>query len=412
MARNLAELREKRVAKVAEMRSIHDKAANESRDLSSEESTRFEALKGEERSLGGEIERSESLAEMERQAEATTVDDEMGREVRGQYSLAKAIQESMQRRLTGREAEVHAELSRGRETRGVMVPTSVILENRALTTTTPLGCVGGNLVGRTQAALTEHPRPTLLIQGLGATVLSNLVGNIDLPRFIESGSVGWVDEHQDVSRSDTKFAKQSMSPETVGGEYEVSRRMILQAAPAIEGLLRRDLSYLLRQGLDGAALAGTGGIQPTGILNTAGVVTIPAEAVLSDTTAEMIAALEIDDLTGTRAFVSNPKVAKAARKTKDADGHTIAMSELFHGESVSWTNQIATIAGVDPDPDTNPLIYGQWSELVIGYWSGVDILVNPYHADVASKGGVLMHAFLDADVVVREPRAFVVSEIG
>lgn len=31
---------------------------------------------------------------------------------------------------------------------------------------------------------------------------------------------------------------------------------------------------------------------------------------------------------------------------------------------------------------------------------------NPYHPDVASKGGVLMHAFLDADVVVRHPEGF------
>ena len=52
-----------------------------------------------------------------------------------------------------------------------------------------------------------------------------------------------------------------------------------------------------------------------------------------------------------------------------------------------------------------------WSELVIGYWSAVDILANPYHSDVASKGGVLLHAFLDADVAVRHPEAFAYAEI-
>jgi hypothetical protein len=49
--------------------------------------------------------------------------------------------------------------------------------------------------------------------------------------------------------------------------------------------------------------------------------------------------------------------------------------------------------------------------LVIGYWSGVDILLNPYHSDVASKGGALLHAFLDADVAVRHIEAFAYSEI-
>lgn len=67
-------------------------------------------------------------------------------------------------------------------------------------------------------------------------------------------------------------------------------------------------------------------------------------------------------------------------------------------------------SNIGEDDDKLALIYGQWSELVIGYWSGVDILANPYHSDVASKGGLLLHAFLDADVAVREPRAFVKAE--
>lgn len=403
-------LKEQRAAKVAELRTINDKALADQRDLDEGERSRFADLEGETRSLTDRIGRAERLAEFERfEAQGETLHGSHGHELRG-YSLAKAIQESMHGRLTGLEAEVHADLSRGRETRGVMVPTSAIMEHRAVLTTTPGAGPGGNLIGREQMPLTEHPRPTLLIEALGATVMRNLVGNVDLPRLSESGSVGWVAEHTDVIRTDPKFAKASMTPRTVGGEYEVSRRMILQTATAIEEIMRRDLSFLLRQALDGAAVAGAGGVAPLGILNTPGVVTVPTATTLSDTTAEMIAALEMDDLTGSRAFVSNSKVALAARKVKDADGRVISMGELFHGEPVSWTNQIP--GNIGATTDQNALIYGQWSELVIGYWSGVDILVNPYHADVASKGGVLIHAFLDADVVVREPRAFVVAEIA
>ena len=50
--------------------------------------------------------------------------------------------------------------------------------------------------------------------------------------------------------------------------------------------------------------------------------------------------------------------------------------------------------------------YGEWASLYLGYWSGVDIMLNPYHADVASKGGALIHAFLDCDVLVRHPEGF------
>ena len=408
----LHEMQEKQSGIVLEMRGILDAAEKAERDLSAEERTKFDKLKGEKEGLDDRIERARYVDDHERRSEVRVVAGGGTGETRelSRYSVAKAIQESMAGRLTGLEAEVHADLSRGRENRGVMVPTSALLEHRAVKTTTPGAGPGSNLVSRDQMGLTEHPRPTLLIESLGATVMRDLVGNVDLPRLSESGSVGWVAEHTDVIRTDPKFSKSSMTPKTVGGEYEVSRRMILQTASAIEDIMRRDLSYLLRQAIDGAAIYGAGGVAPTGILNTAGVITVPAEAVLSDTTAEMIAALELDDLTGSRAFVSNPGVAKGVRKTKDADGRTIPMSEIFHGENVSWTTQVPSNIGAGSD--ANALIYGQWSELVVGYWSGVDILVNPYHSDVASKGGVLIHAFLDADVAVREPKAFVVSEIA
>ncbi|MNY77940.1 hypothetical protein D3C86_2180050 [compost metagenome] len=68
-------------------------------------------------------------------------------------------------------------------------------------------------------------------------------------------------------------------------------------------------------------------------------------------------------------------------------------------------------ANIGTGSDKSALIYGLWSELVVGYWSAVDILINPYHPDVASNGGALLHAFLDADVAVRHPEAFRYAEI-
>lgn len=401
----LNELKEQRAAKVAEMETLHAKDRMETAD-----ETRFKALETEVRTLNDNIRRHETMAEFERFEERgeTVHGTNEQRDMRG-YSVAKAIQESLNGRLTGLEAEVHSDLSRGRESRGVMVPTSALLEHRALTTTTPAGGPGGNLVATYTGPLTEHPRPILLTESLGATVMRNLVGNVDLPRLSESGTVHWIAEHANTTRSDPQFAKTQMTPKTVSAEYELSRRLILQSSTAIEDVLRRDLQYLLRQALDGAAIGGAGGLQPTGILNTAGVVTIAGAAVDSDLTADMIAALELDDLTGSRAFLTNPGVMQRARKVKDADGRVIPQAEIFHGERVAVTNQVpSNIGELD---DKLALIYGQWSELVIGYWSGVDILANPYHSDVASKGGLLLHAFLDADVAVREPRAFVKAEI-
>lgn len=407
-------LRETRASKVAEMRGLTETAQAANRDLDEGERQRFDALETEVRSLSGRIAQAEKLAEFERFEErGESVQHPEMRNMLANYSVAKAIGEGMNGRLTGVEAEMHAELSRGRgEVRGVMMPTEILLESRALTTTTPAGLPGGNLIGTDLAPITDRRRPSLKIEGMGATVLRGLTGNLDLPRLAQSGTAHWVAEHTNATRSDAGFEKTSMTPKTVTAEYEVSRRMLLQSQVALEPLLRADLGFLLSQALDAAAIRGGGANEPEGILENVDVAKLANAVLSSDLTADLIAALEVDDVTGTTAFLTNPRVMNIARKLKDADNHTFTLAELFHGKPVEATNQVPfTTAAAAPDPAKYPLIYGEWASLYLGYWSGIDLLVNPYHADVASKGGVLLHAFLDADVVVRHPEGFVWAEI-
>ncbi len=405
-----ADLREKLAANVAEMRSIHDK--NESGALDTKERDRFAQLEVECRNLQAAIEHSGYLAEIEKYVEAGGKVHPIETEVRnGRYSVAKAITEQRAGRLTGIEAEAHQELSAGRETRGVMVPTSIFLggENRALTTAAPVAGPGGNLVATNLAAMTDRRRPALRIEALGATVLPGLTGDLDLPRMQASGAAGWVAEHVAATRTDPQFSKTSMTPRTVTAEYEVSRRMLLQSSTALEPILRADLAFLLAAALDRAAIKGGGTNEPTGIMANSDVTELTAAAFSSALTADLIGALALDDVTGTRAFLTHPAVTNIARKKLDADGHVIPMAELFHGERVETSTQVPYFTG---SPAVDPaLIYGEWASLYLGYWSGVDLLMNPYHSDVSSKGGALIHAFLDADVVVRHPEGFVWAEV-
>lgn len=409
----LNDRKEKRARDFAAMKAIHDKATAEKRDMSAEERATFTDLETKVQAHDTEIADLMKIADLERMAPGEPVNDERSRDMRS-YSLSKAIRESGSDRLTGVEAEMHDDLSRGRsEVRGVLVPTEILLggdmETRVLKTTTPGAGPGSNLVATDLASMTDRRRAALLVEAMGATILRNLTGNLDLPRLDASGTAHWIAEHTDTTRSDAKFKKTSMGPKTVSAEYEVSRRMLLQSNEALETILRNDLSYLLAQGLDRAAIRGGGTNEPTGILETAGIGTVTGGPLDSDITADMISALEADDVTGTAAFLTNPAVMKAARKIKDGDDRVIPLSEIFHGERVEKSTQVPGDIGTGSDK--NALIYGEWASLYIGYWSGVDLLMNPYHADVASKGGALLHAFLDADVVVRHPEGFVTAEI-
>nr|WP_234903239.1 phage major capsid protein [Agrobacterium vitis] len=410
----MIELREKRAAKLNEMRALHAKDR-----LEANEEQRFKALESDVTDIDGQIAREERMAAFEREelrAETVSGDSGFSRELRS-YSLANAINGALAGRLTGREAEVDQELKRGRESRSgasgihLAVPSEILLgggEQRSQTVGT--ATAGGYTVATNLAAVADRFRPALKVESMGATVLRGLTGFLDLPNLATSGTASWVAEDGNASRSSAAFDKVSMAPKTVTGEYRLSRRLMLQSSAAIEDILRRDLGFLLAQGLDLAAISGSGAdAEPKGLLATAGVAKVTTEAAFSDTTANLIAELELDDVTGTAAFLTNPTVMKAVRKMKDADGHVMPLAELFHNGRVETSTQVTAALGANKDKSA--LIYGQWGELYLGYWSAVDILINPYHPDVASNGGALLHAFLDADIAARHPKAFAYAEI-
>src|SRR3546814_9668491 len=50
------------------------------------------------------------------------------------------------------------------------------------------------------------------------------------------------------------------------------------------------------------------------------------------------------------------------------------------------TNQVPNEAGT---PETGVAILGDWSQVLLGVWSEIDILVNPYAQPAYGRGGVL-----------------------
>ena len=74
---------------------------------------------------------------------------------------------------------------------------------------------------------------------------------------------------------------------------------------------------------------------------------------------------------------------------------------------VYFSNQVAEKTG---SPNTGRLIAGDWSQVMLGIWSEVDLLVNPFDSTAYARGGVLVRAMATCDIAVRQPTAFVFAE--
>ncbi|MCX7161071.1 MAG: phage major capsid protein, partial [Proteobacteria bacterium] len=113
---------------------------------------------------------------------------------------------------------------------------------------------------------------------------------------------------------------------------------------------------------------------------------------------------------GNTGFLSNSKVRRAALKLKDGQNRPFGIPTIFKDEPVAFSNQVPSNLSKGTGVNLSAVIYGNWSELILAYWSSVDIVMNPYADSVASRGGALLHAFLDADIAIKHVESFVVAK--
>lgn len=389
---------------------------------------RVDALNTEYRGLARQIERAEIVEDNERREAGTTIhggDEKLSGELHKRFSLvrAMAMQAGIGAHDFGFEREVQPELLKraGKVSDGgILVPVEIFLERRTLTTTAPSGAVGGNLIATELHGemMFDRLRSAMKVQGLGATVLSNLVGNIDIPGLKDSVTGGWAAEDTALSNSTPGFRKVSMTPKHVGGLTEMSRNMLMQTSVDVENLVRNDFAQVLAGLIDKAAIAGSGsGAEPTGILNTAGVGALAmgtnGAAWTADASRDLIGKVDIPDAPNTsRGFLSTNKVKVAASKLKDGQGNYLGFGEagVWAGERAEFSSNVPSNLTKGSGTNLSAVIYGNWADLLIGYWSAFDFLVNPYESTAYAKGNVSVRAMATCDVAVRYVESFAASK--
>jgi HK97 family phage major capsid protein len=188
----------------------------------------------------------------------------------------------------------------------------------------------------------------------------------------------------------------------------VTRRMIQQSTLDIEALIRDDLAQSIATAMDLAALAGTGSSgQPTGIKTTSGINTVSFGAAvdLIPTFAQVVqmeTEVAADNaLQGNLAYIL-PASMYGALKTVEKAANTaqfvIEPGGTMNGYKAIVSNQCTA----------GDLYFGNFSDLLVGMWGGLDILVDPYTN--SKSGTILIRAIQSMDVAVRHPVSFCLGQ--
>ena len=336
-----------------------------------------------------------------------------------EYSLIRAIKaaSSGDWREAGYEREISDEIAHrsGKEARGFYVPANINWGQRDQTKSPT--SAGGFLVGTDHLAdqFIEALYGRLTVASLGARIMQGLKGDIAIPKLSASvTNSAFVAEGSAPSEGAATFAQVTMSPKTLAAYVDVSRRLMQQSDPSVEQVLRNDIINTFARRIDDAAIEGGAANGPSGIIanGSTNVVAMGTNgaAITYAKVVEMMKAVEEDNaIINSSAFLTNPKVIAAlrttARQASGVEGNFIMdANQSILGTNVASSTIVPSDLTKGTGSNLSAMVYGDFSQIMIGFWSGVDVVVD--QSSLSTSGGTRLAFFQDLDVALRYPESF------
>ena len=306
------------------------------------------------------------------------------------------------------EAAAAASDAMGVEAQGIMIPADVLRswKVRDMNTTDDAGIIADDFRG---GDFIDVLRNASSVMQAGATMLTGLSGNVKIPKKTAASSAGWISSEGGASaESEPTVGQVTMAPKVLGAHTDITRLMMQQSSLDVEALVRNDLTASIALAIDLGALAGSGSSgQPTGVQNTSGINTPTNFAGANPTFAEVVAmetaVAEDNALQGNLAYILPASMYGALKTTaKDAGSgqFVVAPDGSMNGYNAIVSNQVTA----------GDLYFGNFADLLIGMYGGLDIVVDPYTA--SSSGTVRIVALQTVDVAVRHAVSFAFNNDG
>ena len=295
----------------------------------------------------------------------------------------------------------------GRSAQGIMLPTDVLRTwKRDLNSADEADLFGEDYRGQD---FVDVLRNASSVMQAGARTLNGLSGDVRIPKKTAAASAAWIATEGGAStESEMTVGNIQMSPKTLGAFTDVTRQLMIQSSMDVESLIRDDLATAIGLAIDLAGLEGSGSSgQPTGILNTSGINSVTNFAAANPTFAEVVtletALAEDNALMGNLAYILPAAMYGALKTTEKASG--TAQFVVEPGGTINGHRAIVSNQGT-----AGNLYFGNFSDLLVGFFGGLDLVVDPYTA--STSGTVRVVALQSMDLAVRHAVSFAKGNDG
>ena len=413
---NSVEILDKKNVLKVRCKEIVSTCQMEVREMTTEEVEEFENNKKEIENLNAELEELQKrLAayedEMPKDDEEIETEDPETKEnnnsenrnfkMKKEFRLLKAINDiANNRSVDDVAAAVFAEGTKEMRHAGISYGGQIQLPTSELRSAITVASEGEDVVATDLYNILEPLRAKNVLVKAGAKFLTNLVGDVQVP-VMTAGNVTWEGEVSDAKDGAGTFSHVKLSPKRLTAYIDLSKQFLAQDSLSAEALIRQDLINAINSKLESTILGTEEGTatQPAGIFaNAASATEITDFAGICNLEAE----IEDANINGECKYIMSNK-AKAAFRNMAKSAKTTQL--VMEGGQIDGTEVLNTSHVAD-----KYVAYGEWNQLCIGQYAGLDVTVDPY--SLATKGMVrlVVNAYFDAKVL--RPEAIKIAKVA
>ena len=253
---------------------------------------------------------------------------------------------------------------------------------------------------------------------MGARLMENMQGLFAIPRQTTAATFTWVTQGNSVTASNQQIDQVPFSPHTGGAQTAYTRQFIEQTNQSAEAFVRYDQAEVIARGYETAGLNGSGsGGSPLGILQNPLIPTVSAGANGGAPTWSNVVQMESTiaeanaDM-GALGYVTDASM-RGTLKTTLKIGTTFPIyiwdslnspGRPLNDYPVGITNLMPANLTSGSGSSLHAMIFGNWNDAYYAFWSGMDVIVDPYTQ--AGAGSVVITTLQDGDFNVRHPESF------
>lgn len=408
--KNSVELRKEKEDLKSRCISLVESAKKEERMLSDDETTEINASKerifeidGELRSIEAQLKTYDNLIDFsakkemkeERNVKVTAPEERVSLlgmidKVVNNRSFTEAEENLISRGKAMNAAEGQNKIGSGQ----IQIP---LEERAAFTVTTD----HNDMVATDLQTILDPLRAQNVLAKAGAKFLTGLRGDIQYP-VLTGANVGWLAENGTAADGAGTISSKTISPKRLSAYIDISKQFLVQDSASCEQAIMRDLVNAINDKLE-ATILGNESDDPAhfSLFYNQTPTAISAFGDLCD----LEATVEDANIFGKMSYLVSPKAKAGLRKmTQKATKLVLEGSDIEGTPVYSSTNVGKGVGSGTPFVQSGNLIYGDFTNLVIGQWGGLDLVIDPYTQARDNKIRVVVNALFGVGVL--RPQAF------